>query len=46
VPDAPEKRAPGNLLFGAAQAVQLLRIHAGEVACRSDHRRDGEAIGC
>ena len=43
----PEKQAPGNLLFGSAQLVQRLPAD-GEVvyAAGSDHRRDGQAVGC
>ena len=44
----PEKQVPGNLLFGSAQLVQRLPAEAGEVvyAAGSDHRRDGQAVGC
>ena len=47
---APEKTAPGNLLFGSAQLAQ--RLPAGPdgdgivYAAGSDHRRDGQAVGC
>ena len=46
---APEKMAPGNLLFGSAQLAQ--RLPAGPdgdgivYAAGSDHRRDGQAVG-
>lgn len=44
----PEIQAPGNLLFGSAQLIQRLPADAGEVvyAAGSDHRRDGQALGC
>ncbi|MDP3619718.1 MAG: gamma-glutamyltransferase family protein [Ramlibacter sp.] len=44
----PEVQAPGNLLFGSAQLVQRLPAEQGEVAyvAGSDHRRDGQAVGC
>lgn len=45
---SPERQAPGNLLFGSAQLVQRLDLDDGEVAyaAGSDHRRDGQAVGC
>lgn len=43
----PEKQAPGNLLFGSAQLVQRLPADGEAVyAAGSDHRRDGQAVGC
>ena len=44
----PESQAPGNLLFGSAQLVQRLELDNAEVAyaAGSDHRRDGQAVGC
>ncbi|WP_048437929.1 gamma-glutamyltransferase family protein [Caenimonas sp. SL110] len=44
----PERQAPGNLLFGSAQLVQRLASDAGDIvyAAGSDHRRDGQAVGC
>jgi len=43
----PEVQAPGNTLFGSAQAVQRLDGEAGEIAyaAGSDPRRDGQAVG-
>jgi gamma-glutamyltranspeptidase/glutathione hydrolase len=47
---APEKTTPGNLLFGSAQLAQRLPSNPdrGETvyAAGSDHRRDGQAVGC
>jgi gamma-glutamyltranspeptidase/glutathione hydrolase len=45
---SPERQAPGNLLFGSAQLVQRLDLDGDEVAfaAGSDHRRDGQAVGC
>jgi gamma-glutamyltranspeptidase/glutathione hydrolase len=47
---APEKTAPGNLLFGSAQLAQRLPVgpDGNDIvyAAGSDHRRDGQAVGC
>ena len=45
----PQVAAPGSLEFGSAQIIRRLEATPGTgfaYAAGSDHRRDGQAVGC